>query len=623
MLQYVLDKMGKDVVLMSLGGGSAVLTEADNGKLYFIQADAQTVTLPDSPPVGWKVAVGIGNLSITGAVVTQGTNRFVVPGTNPIAIAPTNWQSSKYGSYCWFMYAGSDFWVMLDGNGEWANDAGKTIAAYNWDGNVAGATQDNLASFDAYGNPIDSGRAEADVTLKDGSRAFTNPVGGATPTDSAHLTTKDYVDGVIQGMDWQDSVQHNLSYLKVGSSGAPTGGSGETSGEKCLNTNDGKLYTYTASWDAGVAVSTGDRFIFKQPGGTGSGFTDGTTATEDNKIREYNGSSFDETVPNKGFAVMVEDQDKQYNFNGTAWVPFGSTVTHNNTSGLNDGDYKHLTASEYTGTGTGDFVRETSPTIVTPTIASMTNAQHDHADAAGGGTVAHSATTGQGTDDHHAKSHAHDGADGSGTVAHSDTTGQGTDDHHARDHASSHVGAGADVLKFSWTDIISIKEGLSRPGTTAPAALAQLGTGDGQIECRDFSGGAGNADTIIIPWDVPDDIDVSENVSVSVLGYVTVATGPTSGQGVVFDISGFSIGDEDTLNGTPGTAVSSSKSWAGGGSQYERWVGGGVNITITNLAAKEQVMFKVVRDADDGSDTYEQEVGVYALKVTYKKKMAS
>ena len=38
-------------------------------------------------------------------------------------------------------------------------------------------------------------------------------------------------------------------------------------------------------------------------------------------------------------------------------------------------------------TGTGLLVFGTSPTIVTPTIASMTNAQHDHLDAAGGGTI--------------------------------------------------------------------------------------------------------------------------------------------------------------------------------------------------------------------------------------------
>lgn len=38
-------------------------------------------------------------------------------------------------------------------------------------------------------------------------------------------------------------------------------------------------------------------------------------------------------------------------------------------------------------TGTNEFVRKTSPTIVTPTIASFANAGHSHQDAAGGGTL--------------------------------------------------------------------------------------------------------------------------------------------------------------------------------------------------------------------------------------------
>lgn len=42
--------------------------------------------------------------------------------------------------------------------------------------------------------------------------------------------------------------------------------------------------------------------------------------------------------------------------------------------------------SDETGSG-GGFVRATSPTIVTPTIASLTNMQHDHTDAAGGGSL--------------------------------------------------------------------------------------------------------------------------------------------------------------------------------------------------------------------------------------------
>lgn len=59
-----------------------------------------------------------------------------------------------------------------------------------------------------------------------------------------------------------------------------------------------------------------------------------------------------------------------------------------------------------TTTASMDFVLNnlaqtlTNKTLTTPTIASMTNAQHDHADAAGGGTVAHTALTAIGTNTH-------------------------------------------------------------------------------------------------------------------------------------------------------------------------------------------------------------------------------
>lgn len=45
-------------------------------------------------------------------------------------------------------------------------------------------------------------------------------------------------------------------------------------------------------------------------------------------------------------------------------------------------------------TGTGLIVRQGSPTITTPTIASFANATHDHSNAAGGGTIAIADTTG-------------------------------------------------------------------------------------------------------------------------------------------------------------------------------------------------------------------------------------
>lgn len=48
-----------------------------------------------------------------------------------------------------------------------------------------------------------------------------------------------------------------------------------------------------------------------------------------------------------------------------------SRLLHNNLSGLNATGYKHLTDTEYTGTGTNNFVRETTPTITTPVIDSI------------------------------------------------------------------------------------------------------------------------------------------------------------------------------------------------------------------------------------------------------------
>lgn len=38
-------------------------------------------------------------------------------------------------------------------------------------------------------------------------------------------------------------------------------------------------------------------------------------------------------------------------------------------------------------TGTGELVRKTSPTIVTPTVASLANMTHNHQNAAGGGSL--------------------------------------------------------------------------------------------------------------------------------------------------------------------------------------------------------------------------------------------
>jgi hypothetical protein len=122
-------------------------------------------------------------------------------------------------------------------------------------------------------------------TLADGTRSFTGAVGGVTPTLGVHLTTKDYVDSLTQGISWQEPVI------------------------------DGDLSTPP------VSPNTGDRYIVF-PTGTGA------WAGQDNNIAEWNGSSWDFTTSTEGFAVWEEDDNRQLVFNGTAWVKLSSTINH-------------------------------------------------------------------------------------------------------------------------------------------------------------------------------------------------------------------------------------------------------------------------------------------------------
>ena len=114
--------------------------------------------------------------------------------------------------------------------------------------------------------------------------------GVGTPGVGTDAANKDYADGLAQGVDWQESVLDELA--------DPPG-----------SPSQGDRYLV-------IAAATGD------------------WVGQENNIAEYNGSSWDFTVANKGMAVYIEDIGKQKNYNGTAWVMFGSTVSHSNLTDL-------------------------------------------------------------------------------------------------------------------------------------------------------------------------------------------------------------------------------------------------------------------------------------------------
>lgn len=116
------------------------------------------------------------------------------------------------------------------------------------------------------------------------------------PTNLLHAATKQYVDAFAQGVDWQESA---LSSGVNDPPGSPT---------------------------------TGDRYVIG-PAPTGA------WVGQANNIAQYDGSSWDFTVPNEGTAIYIEDTMVLCIFNGTSWVKMGTAINHTNLIGLASDDH--------------------------------------------------------------------------------------------------------------------------------------------------------------------------------------------------------------------------------------------------------------------------------------------
>lgn len=136
-----------------------------------------------------------------------------------------------------------------------------------------------------------------ELDAPDGPVSFNSQKGTdvATPEAGGDIANKGYVDGKIQGLDWQNSVKGELA-------------------------------------DPPETPAEGDRYIIIAE-------ATGVWAEHENNITEYIGAAWVFFTPNEGFACRVEDIDLQKVFNGTAWVTFGSTVDHGNLNGLEDDDH--------------------------------------------------------------------------------------------------------------------------------------------------------------------------------------------------------------------------------------------------------------------------------------------
>jgi hypothetical protein len=184
----------------------------------------------------------------------------------------------------------------------------------------------------------------------------------------------------------------------------------------------------------------------------------------------------------------------------------------------------------------------------------------------------------------------------------------------------------ADLAGDDHLETIFMRIGRAEDGVTqAPAAEELITSTNGKVRVRKFD--SSTDEDVIFPWEIPDDCKVADGIKFSVCGVITEATAPASGEGVAFQLSGYSIGIGDSINGTFGTAIVSKDAdlnASGADTQYDRFkttLSG--TVTVTDLAAGELAMIHLNRDVSDSDDDYAQDVGVYGLLIQYTKTLTT
>lgn len=153
---------------------------------------------------------------------------------------------------------------------------------------------------------------------------------GVSPTDSTHVATKGYVDTLVQGISWQAPV------LDLDLTTPP------------------------------VSPTTGDRYIVASP-------ATGDWVGLENSLLEYDGTDWSAPVTLvEGIAAWIEDEDKQYVYNGTAWVKLSNTFDHDNLQNVGTNTHAaidtHISSTNPHGTGIADLSDSLVPTTNGQTI---------------------------------------------------------------------------------------------------------------------------------------------------------------------------------------------------------------------------------------------------------------
>jgi len=293
------------VGVLALQTTVGITSSADTNSLdYILRTHVASTANPHSVT---KAQVGLGNVEDTDLSTWAGSTNLTTLGT----IVTGVWNGTAIG------------WTYVDKTGSDLADLDtKSHTSLTDIGTNTHAQIDTHISNTSNPHSVTLEQARtANNTLSGNINANSYKITNlATPSSGTDSVNKDYVDNLIQGLEWQDSVDSFVNFV----TSEPAG---PTTGDRYINTTTGT--------SSGTSQSVTEDYIY-----------------------EWNGSTWTEIVPNEGFALWVDDLDRVYLYNGSSWIVFGGIVNHNALSGLQGGttdEYYHLTSAQHTDlTDAGD-----------------------------------------------------------------------------------------------------------------------------------------------------------------------------------------------------------------------------------------------------------------------------
>ena len=178
--------------------------------------------------------------------------------------------------------------------------------------------------------------------------------------------------------------------------------------------------------------------------------------------------------------------------------------------------------------------------------------------------------------------------------------------------------AGDDLVgRFAAYSVIPIE--WCHDGAAAPAAAAEVTSGNGAVQARAFGAAAGDTvHDVVCPWHVPSDIVAASGIKFMVTAVLPDAD-TIANQGISFKMSGDCVGDNDPLGVTFGAEVETKVTGVTAAQHDIIHTPYSGAVTVDDLAVSELAQLHFERDTADADDDYDAPVDVIYIVIKYEK----